>query len=76
MPSSEFRSDYLISTVSMSTDNETLAKTLDFINEFPEGSARRLEMEAHIFRFLADYVDSLAVAVRNTGRLTLHDSDD
>lgn len=75
MLSSSLKSDFLVAVVSIESSGENLNKIIDFINEFPEGSARRLEMEAEIFRFLAEHSERLASIVRETGRLTVHDTD-
>lgn len=73
MPSSEFSSNYLNLTITVETDTEVLVDLCDFINEYPEGSARRMEIESAFFKHLANYVEYLASTVRAHGKVTLYE---
>lgn len=75
MPSSTFTSDYLTTVVSIQAVSEPVDRYVRLINEFPEGSARRLDMEANLLSMLSEYVSFLASDVRKRGAVTLYDLD-
>ena len=75
MPSSQFSSDYLTLVLTATTENETLARMFNLFNEFPEGSARRLELEADFLENLASHIRKLATLIRENNKVTLYDKD-
>jgi hypothetical protein len=75
MPLSSFESDYLTLKVGASSEHPSVARFIDLINSFPEGSARRLEIEARLLDLVSKLAASLAEEVRARGDLTLYDHD-
>lgn len=73
MPSSEFSSDYLAVQLSASSEAQVVRELFDLINEFPEGSARRMELEAEFLLTLSKHVRTLADRVRKSNKVTLYD---
>ena len=75
MPSSGFSTDYLSLVLTISSTEPVVVKMVNLLNEFPEGSARRFEMEAVFLDLLADHARSLAELVREQNKVTLYDED-
>lgn len=75
MRSSEFESDYLHVKIQVETQVESVTRLFGLINEYPEGSAKRLEIEAEFLRNLSNYVAKLATHVRTSGKVTLYDDE-
>lgn len=75
MPSSSFTSDYLTTVLTLVGSSGPVDRYINLINEYPEGSAHRLDMEASLLSMLSEYVATLARDVRNAGAVTLYDLD-
>ncbi len=75
MPSSRFDSDYLTLKIGLSSEHPSVVRYINLINSFPEGSARRLEIEANLLDLVGKLAANLAAEVRGRGDLTLYDND-
>lgn len=74
-PSSRFESDYLNIQVAVISANKRVQGLIELIQSFPEGSARRLEIESALFALISHYTLALARHVREKGLVTLYDDE-